>query len=99
MLRRIFLTLALSAISAALPFAAPTPAWQTAGADKNAQARTVAPDIAEFDKQPAQVQEKMKLMQAAWLNCQSALDLHSDIASAPCSDNCAPNQRCMAVSA
>lgn len=52
------------AVALAVPFSMPVAAQQGPAADKAAASKVAAPNTAEFDKQLAQVQEHMKLMQA-----------------------------------
>ena len=59
-MKRMILTAAVTAIWLS---ALPALAQQPSPADKGAQATQVAPNVGEFDKQMAQVQENMKKMQ------------------------------------
>lgn len=56
-------TIWMAVLSAVLFFAVPVVAQQATPTDKSAQAKPVAPNVADFDKQMAQAQEHMKRMQ------------------------------------
>lgn len=60
-MKNIFLT---AAISMVIVTGAPVNAQPTNTSDKSAKAQHEAPDVVEFDKQAAQIQENIKTMQA-----------------------------------
>lgn len=63
-----------AALAATLFSVAPVNAQQAGSAEKGTQAQQKAPNVAEFDKQAAQVQENMKKMQEQMDNIRQTQD-------------------------